>query len=254
MKIKTAIKLALLVVFIVFAGYMSSLSATVPNPSININLGGTNSAPQVANSIKLLVLLTVLALAPSILIMMTSFTRIIIVLAILRQGLGTQQMPPNQILIGIALFLTFFIMTPQIKAIYNNAYKPLQNNQITLQQAYDNAARPLKAFMLKQTRQKDLALFLRVSKTKNPKNEQDLSMGIVIPAFIISELKTAFEMGFMIYIPFLIIDMVVASILMSMGMMMLPPVMISLPFKLLLFVLADGWNLVVMSLFKSFNL
>lgn len=254
MKLKTPIKLSLLVIFIVFAGYMSSLAAAIPNPSININLGGTSSAPQVANSIKLLVLLTVLALAPSILIMMTSFTRIIIVLAILRQGLGTQQMPPNQILIGIALFLTFFIMTPQIKAVYNNAYKPLQNNQITLQQAYDNAAKPLKAFMLKQTRQKDLALFLRVSKTKNPKNEQDLSMGIVIPAFIISELKTAFEMGFMIYIPFLIIDMVVASILMSMGMMMLPPVMISLPFKLLLFVLADGWNLVVMSLFKSFNL
>ncbi len=254
MKIKTAIKLVLLVIFIVFASYMSSLSATVPSPSININLGGTSSAPQVANSIKLLVILTVLALAPSILIMMTSFTRIIIVLAILRQGLGTQQMPPNQILIGIALFLTFFIMTPQIKAVYNNAYKPLQNNQITLQQAYDNAAKPLKAFMLKQTRQKDLALFLRVSKTKNPKNEQELSMGVVIPAFIISELKTAFEMGFMIYIPFLIIDMVVASILMSMGMMMLPPVMISLPFKLLLFVLADGWNLVVMSLFKSFNL
>ncbi len=253
-KTKTIVSLALLILIIIFAGCFSSLAATVPSPSININLGGTNNPVQVADSVKLLVLLTVLALAPSILIMMTSFTRIIIVLAILRQGLGTQQMPPNQILIGIAMFLTFFIMTPQIKAIYNNAYKPLQNNKITLEQAYNRASKPLKSFMLKQTRQKDLALFLRVSKMPNPKNPQDLSMSIVIPAFIISELKTAFEMGFMIYIPFLIIDMVVASILMSMGMMMLPPVMISLPFKLLLFVLANGWNLVVMSLFKSFNL
>ncbi len=254
MKTKIAISLILLIAVSVFIVSISAFSATIPNPSININLGGTNSPPMVANSVKLLVLLTVLALAPSILIMMTSFTRIIVVLAILRQGLGTQQMPPNQILIGIAMFLTFFIMTPQIKAIYQNAYKPLQDNKITLEQAYKRAAAPLKSFMLKQTRQKDLALFLRVSKTPNPKNAQDLSMSVVIPAFIISELKTAFEMGFMIYIPFLIIDMVVASILMSMGMMMLPPVMISLPFKLLLFVLADGWNLVVMSLFKSFHL
>ena len=240
-------------IFFIF-GVIYAHSASIPNPSININLGSTNSPPQVANSVKLLVLLTVLALAPSILIMMTSFTRIIVVLAILRQGLGTQQMPPNQILIGIALFLTFFIMTPQINAIYHNAYVPLENNKISLQEAYKRAAAPLKDFMLKQTRKKDLALFLRVSKSKNPKDKADLSMGVVIPAFIISELKTAFEMGFMIYIPFLIIDMVVASILMSMGMMMLPPVMISLPFKLLLFVLANGWNLVVLSLFKSYHL
>ena len=183
---------------------------------------------------------------------MTSFTRIIIVLAILRQALGTQQMPPNQILIGIALFLTIFLMTPQIKAIYYNAYLPLENNKISLEDAYYRATKPLKKFMLRQTRQKDIALFLRIAHKKNPKNPQELSMGIVIPAFLISELKTAFEIGFIIYIPFLIIDMIVSSILMSMGMMMLPPIMISLPFKLLIFVLANGWNLVVLSLFKSF--
>nr|WP_245526333.1 flagellar type III secretion system pore protein FliP [Hippea maritima] len=231
---------------------MSAFSADVVAPSINITMPTANNPTTIAESIKLLILLTVLALAPSILIMMTSFTRIIIVLAILRQALGTQQMPPNQILIGIALFLTLFIMSPQINTIYKTAYLPLQKNEITLEGAYKNATKPLKTFMLKQTRQKDLALFLRIAKKPNPKNPQELSMDIVIPAFIISELKTAFEMGFIIYIPFLIIDMVVSSILMSMGMMMLPPIMISLPFKLLIFVLADGWNLVVMSLFKSF--
>ncbi len=231
---------------------VSAFSADVVTPSLNITLPATNNPTTVAESIKLLVILTVLALAPSILIMMTSFTRIIIVLAILRQALGTQQMPPNQILIGIALFLTIFIMTPQIKTIYYNSYVPLEKNEIGLEDAYYRATKPLKKFMLKQTRQKDLALFLRIAHLKNPKNSQDLSMGIVIPAFIISELKTAFEIGFIIYIPFLIIDMIVSSILMSMGMMMLPPIMISLPFKLLIFVLADGWNLVVLSLFKSF--
>ncbi len=243
-------KLSLIVLFIFIP--LVAFGADVVTPSLNITLPATNNPTTVAESIKLLVILTVLALAPSVLIMMTSFTRIIIVLAILRQALGTQQMPPNQILIGIALFLTIFIMTPQIKTIYYNAYVPLEKNEIGLEDAYYRATKPLKEFMLKQTRQKDLALFLRIAHLKNPKNPQDLSMGIVIPAFIISELKTAFEIGFIIYIPFLIIDMIVSSILMSMGMMMLPPVMISLPFKLLIFVLADGWNLVVLSLFKSF--
>ncbi len=249
---KRAISVAIAVAAMVVG--LCTVAFAVANPTISINLGATSNPPQVAEAIKLLVILTVLALAPSILIMMTSFTRIIVVLAILRQGLGTQQMPPNQILIGIALFLTIFIMMPQINKIYNDAYKPLADNKIGLEEAYKRAAAPLKAFMLKQTRQKDIALFLRVAHKKNPKNPQELSLGILIPAFIISELKTAFEMGFMFYIPFLIIDMVVSSILMSMGMMMLPPIMISLPFKLLLFVLADGWNLVVLSLFKSFHL
>ncbi len=241
-----------LIVFMLILLPAVAFGASVVAPSLNITLPPVNNPKTVAESIKLLVILTVLALAPSILIMMTSFTRIIIVLAILRQALGTQQMPPNQILIGIALFLTIFIMTPQINAIYKQAYLPLERNQIGLEDAYYRAVKPLKAFMLKQTRQKDLALFLRIAHKKNPKNPQELSMGIVVPAFLISELKTAFEIGFIIYIPFLIIDMIVSSILMSMGMMMLPPIMISLPFKLLIFVLADGWNLVVMSLFKSF--
>ena len=240
--------------FLFFIFIHISYATSVPSPSINVNLGSTDNPAGVASSIKLLVLLTVLALAPAFLVMMTSFTRIIVVLAILRQALGTQQMPPNQILVGIALFLTIFIMNPVINNVYSNAYKPLSQGKIGLDEAYDKAQKPIKNFMLRQTREKDLALFLRVSKSQNPKTKEDLSLSIVVPAFIISELKTAFEMGFMIYIPFLIIDMVVASILMSMGMMMLPPVMISLPFKLLLFVLADGWNLVVMSMFKSFNM
>ncbi len=245
----TAIILIGVVIF-----YADSYAAGIPAPSLSVNLGTANNPLQIANSIKILILLTILAIAPSILIMMTSFTRIIIVLAILRQALGTQQMPPNQILIGISLFLTFFIMGPVFNNIYVNSYKPLMDNKITLKQSYNSAQIPIKQFMLKQTREKDLALFLRMSHSKNPKNPQDISLNIVIPAFIISELKTAFEIGFIIYIPFLIIDMVVASVLMSMGMMMLPPVMISLPFKLLLFVLVDGWNLVVMSIFKSYNL
>ncbi len=245
-------KISFCVVFFLLFLSLFAHGANVVTPSINVTLPATNNPKVIAESIKLLIILTVLALAPSILIMVTSFTRIIIVLAILRQALGTQQMPPNQILIGIALFLTLFIMTPQIKAIYYNAYLPLQKNEISLEDAYYKATKPLKTFMLKQTRQKDLALFLRISHKKNPKNPQELSMGVVIPAFLISELKTAFEIGFIIYIPFLIIDMIVSSILMSMGMMMLPPIMISLPFKLLIFVLADGWHLVVMSLFKSF--
>ena len=241
-----------LIVIILLALPVLTFAADVVTPSINITLPATDNPKTIAESIKILILLTVLALAPSIIVMMTSFTRIIVVLAILRQALGTQQMPPNQVLIGIALFLTFFIMTPQIKSIYYDAYLPLEKNEITLEDAYYKATKPLKEFMLKQTRQKDLALFLRIGHIPNPKNPQELSMGVVIPAFIISELKTAFEIGFMIYIPFLIIDMIVSSVLMSMGMMMLPPIMISLPFKLLIFVLADGWNLVVTSLFKSF--
>ncbi len=244
-------KLSIFFIFIIFVPTIA-FGANVVAPSLSITFPATNSPTVITESIKLLILLTVLALAPSILIMMTSFTRIIIVLAILRQALGTQQMPPNQILIGIALFLTIFLMTPQIKAIYYNAYLPLENNKISLEDAYYRATKPLKKFMLRQTRQKDIALFLRIAHKKNPKNPQELSMGIVIPAFLISELKTAFEIGFIIYIPFLIIDMIVSSILMSMGMMMLPPIMISLPFKLLIFVLANGWNLVVLSLFKSF--
>ena len=202
--------------------------------------------------LNLLLLLTVLSLAPSILVLMTCFTRIVIVLSFVRTALATQQMPPNQVIIGLSLFLTFFIMAPTFQEVNNEALTPLFNNEINLEQAYDKASIPFKEFMSEHTRQKDLALFLEYAQAERPESIQDIPLTALVPAFAISELKTAFQIGFMIFIPFLVIDMVVASVLMSMGMMMLPPVMISLPFKILLFVLVDGWYLVVKSLLQSF--
>ncbi|WNS77187.1 flagellar type III secretion system pore protein FliP [Bacillus sp. DTU_2020_1000418_1_SI_GHA_SEK_038] len=212
-----------------------------------------NSSPaNVSTSVKLILMLTVLSLAPGILILMTCFTRIIIVLSFVRTALATQQMPPNQVLIGLALFLSFFIMAPTFQQVNEEALTPLFNEEINLEQAYEKAAIPFKEFMSAHTRQKDLALFLEYSKAEAPKSIEDIPLTALVPAFAISEIKTAFQIGFMIFIPFLVIDMVVASVLMSMGMMMLPPVMISLPFKILLFVLVDGWYLVVKSLLQSF--
>ncbi|MEN1966862.1 flagellar type III secretion system pore protein FliP [Lentibacillus sp. N15] len=207
----------------------------------------------VATSVKLLLLLTVLSLAPSILILMTSFTRIIIVLSFVRTSLATQQMPPNQVLVGIALFLTFFIMAPTFHQVYDDGLKPLFDDEITLDEAYTKASAPMKDFMAKHTRQKDLALFMNYAEMEKPETVQDIPITTLVPAFAISELKTAFQMGFMIFVPFLVIDMAVASVLMSMGMMMLPPVMISLPFKILLFVLVDGWYLITHSLLEGFQ-
>ncbi|MFC7320458.1 flagellar type III secretion system pore protein FliP [Halobacillus campisalis] len=206
----------------------------------------------VATSVRLLLLLTVLSLAPGILILMTSFTRILIVLSFVRTSLATQQMPPNQVLIGIALFMTFFIMAPTFQEVNDQALTPLFNEEITLDEAYEEASVPMKDFMAKHTRQKDLALFMGYSEMDQPETIQDVPMTTLVPAFAISELKTAFQMGFMIFVPFLVIDMAVASVLMSMGMMMLPPVMISLPFKILLFVLVDGWYLISKSLLEGF--
>lgn len=211
-----------------------------------------NGEPQfTVDTIKVLILLTVLSLAPSFLILTTCFTRIIVVLSFLRNALGTQQSPPNQILIGLALFLTFFVMQPTYSRVMDEAVKPFIEEQINHEEAFNRAAVPMKEFMLSKTREKDLALFLRASGKGNVESPMDLTMTTVVPAFALSELRTAFSIGFIIYIPFLVIDMVVASILMSMGMFMLPPVMISLPFKILLFVLVDGWYLVVESLLKS---
>ena len=207
---------------------------------------------ETVNSVKLLMLLTVLTVAPSFLILTTSFTRIVIVFSFLRNALGTQQAPPNQALVGLALFLTLFIMQPVYTQVMTEAVTPFMENEITQQEAIDRAIIPMKQFMLKETREKDLALFLRASGSENVATPMDLSLTTVVPAFAISEMKTAFSIGFIIYLPFLVIDMVVASILMSMGMMMLPPVMISLPFKILLFVLVDGWYLMVESLLNSF--
>lgn len=212
----------------------------------------SNSPENVSTSVKLLLLLTVLSLAPSILILMTCFTRIVVVLSFVRTALATQQMPPNQVIVGLSLFLTFFIMAPTFQQVNKDALTPLFNEKITLEQAYDKASVPFKEFMSAHTRQKDLQLFLDYAKVDKPKTVQDIPLTALVPAYAISELKTAFQIGFMIFIPFLVIDMVVASILMSMGMMMLPPVMISLPFKILLFVMVDGWYLVVKSLLESF--
>ncbi len=224
-------------------------ASLIPNISLNIGDGQGGSA----DTLKILLMLTVLTLAPSILIMMTSFTRIIIVFSFVRSALGLQQTPPNQVLVGLALFLTMFVMNPVINEINTTAYTPLKNNEITQDQAISNATVPLKNFMLKQTKNEDLKLFISLSKQETPANIDAVSIGTVIPAFITSELKRAFTIGFIIYLPFLIIDMVVASVLMSMGMVMLPPVMISLPFKLMLFVLVDGWGLIVKTLVVSFN-
>ncbi|AGF27742.1 flagellar biosynthetic protein FliP [Bacillus amyloliquefaciens] len=217
-----------------------------------VNLFNSSSPTEVSSTVKLLLLLTVFSVAPGILILMTCFTRIVIVLSFVRTSLATQNMPPNQVLIGLALFLTFFIMAPTFSEINKEALTPLMDNKISLDEAYTKAEKPIKEYMSKHTRQKDLALFMNYAKMKKPESIQDIPLTTMVPAYAISELKTAFQMGFMIFIPFLIIDMVVASVLMSMGMMMLPPVMISLPFKILLFVLVDGWYLIVKSLLDSF--
>jgi len=203
-------------------------------------------------SIQTLLTLTALTFIPAVVLMMTSFTRIVIVLSLLRHALGTQTSPPNQVVIGLSLFLTFFIMAPVADRVYSEAYQPLAENRISFQQALDRAAVPVRAFMLKQTRETDLALFARMAKVDRIEKADETPMRIVIPAFVTSELKTAFQIGFVIFIPFLVIDMVVASTLMSMGMMMMSPVMVSLPMKLMLFVLVDGWHLLVGSLVASF--
>jgi len=203
--------------------------------------------------IEVFLIISFLSLLPAILIMFTSFTRVVVVLAFLRQALGGQQIPPNPVIIGLAIFLTLFIMSPTIDVVTRDAISPYIGKQITIEEAFKRAEPPIKGFMLRQTRQKDIALFLDIAKEKVPERPEELPLRVVVPAFAISELKTSFEIGFLIFIPFLIIDMVVSSILLSMGMMMLPPVLISLPFKLLLFVLVDGWNLVVGSIVRSFQ-
>ena len=224
----------------------------LPIPTIKIGVGEAKDSGEVSVLIQILFLLTILSLAPAILIMMTSFTRLIVVFSFLRQAIGTHQMPPNQIMIGLALFLTFFIMTPVWQSIQEKALVPYMDKKISQSQAIDEALKPIRKFMFKQTREKDLALFINLTKAPKPKNTEDIPTTVLLPAYMISELKTAFQIGFLLYVPFLVIDMVVSSILLSIGMMMLPPMMLSLPLKLLLFVLVDGWYLVVGSMVKSF--
>lgn len=228
------------------------ISADISFPTFNLSINKGDGPGGTSVLMQIIFLLTVLSLAPAILTLMTSFTRLAIVFAFLRQGLGTQQTPSNQIIAGLSLFLTFFIMMPVWQNINQNALQPYLNEEISQEAAFKAATDPLRQFMMKQTREKDLALFVKMSKTPRPNTPADIPIMVLIPAFVISELKTAFVIGFFIFVPFLVIDMVVASVLLSMGMMMLPPIMISLPFKIMLFVLMDGWNLLIGSLIKSF--
>lgn len=222
-------------------------------PTLSLGFTSTDKPEDVVGVIKIIILLTVLTLAPAIIIMMTSFTRIVVVLAFIRQALGTPQMPPNQLIIGLALFLTFFVMSPFLGDINSKALQPYLKGTVTQEQAFDEVMKPLRKFMFAQTRDSDLKLFLGMGNVVQPKTRADVPSLVLIPAFVTSELKTAFEIGFIIYLPFLIIDMVVASVLMAMGMMMVPPVVVSLPFKLMVFVLVDGWQLIIGSLVKSFG-
>jgi flagellar biosynthetic protein FliP len=226
--------------------------AAIPLPTIQLGVGQADNPEQVSILLQILFLLTVLSLAPAILVMMTSFTRLAVVLSLVRQALGTQQMPPTQIIIGLSLLLTFFLMSPVYNEINKEALQPYLAEEISQKVALEKALKPIRAFMFKHTRKKDLSLFINIAKMDKPKDLEGIPITVVVSAFVVSELKTAFSIGFLIYIPFLVIDMVVASVLLSMGMMMLPPFMVSLPFKLMLFVLIDGWSLLVGSLVKSF--
>jgi len=232
-------------------GWAATPDTTVPLSSIDMDQNADSG--KVGVVMRIFLLLTVLSLAPSILVMVTSFTRIAIVLSLLKQAMGTNQLPPSQIIVGLSLFLTFFIMTPVWETVNQEAVKPYLANELSSQEAMQKAIQPIRKFMIKHTREKDLTMMVDVAKMQRPKNIDEIPMQVLIPSFIMSELKTAFQIGFMLYVPFLIIDMVVASVLLSMGMMMLPPVMVSLPFKLMIFVLIDGWYLIVGSLVKSFT-
>lgn len=223
-------------------------------PTISIDLKETDEPSDFVPAIKIIGLLTVLSVAPAILLMMTSFTRILVVLSFVRQALGTATMPPNQVIVGLSLFLTMFTMAPVIETVRDKAYTPYVDKQISPDQAFEEMLKPVRKFMLAQTRETDLEMFYAISQQARPASVDDVSMTALMPAFMVSELKTAFQIGFLIYIPFLVIDMVVSSVLMAMGMMMLPPTVVSLPFKLILFVLVDGWTLIVENIVKSFNL
>jgi len=252
MKLACALLMITIFSLLVSVNEVYSEEPSIATPFFTVGVDKAKGPAEPTVILQIFLLMTVLSLAPAILIMLTSFTRIVIVLSLLRRALGTNQMPPNQVMVGLALFLTFFIMTPVWQQMNQDALQPYLEKKIDHQQAFDSAAKPLKEFMFKQTREKDLALFVDIAKAERPRTIEDIPTKVLIPSFIISEVKTAFQIGLLLYVPFLIIDMVVASVLLSMGMMMLPPIMISLPFKLMLFVLADGWYLLVGSLVKSF--
>ncbi len=239
----------LLLLVLAFSSFLGAEAVQIP--TMNFELAAPNTPQQLVSSLNVLVLLTLLFLAPSMVLVMTTFTRFVIVFGFLRQALGTQQVPPTQLLVMLGMILTFFVMEPVGTKAYEQGVKPYIEEKIGYEEAFTKTALPFKNFMIRNTREKDLALFLRIRKMENPATVDDVPLSIIIPAFVISELKTAFEIGFLLFLPFLVIDMVVASILMSMGMMMLPPVMIALPFKILVFVLIDGWNLLIGNLIAS---
>lgn len=247
---RTAAGLALL---LVVPGPAPAAAQALAVPRITIEAGPAGSPAEVSTAVQMLVVLTVLSLAPAILLMLTSFTRIVIVLSLVRQAVGIQQLPPNQVILGLSLFLTLFVMAPVGQEIHRTAWAPYTERRIGQAEALTRALEPLRAFMVRQTRQPDLALMVQLARLPQPATPADLPTHVLVPAFALSEIKTAFQMGFVLFVPFLVIDLVVASVLMSMGMLMLPPVMISLPFKLLLFVLADGWHLVVRALVTGYQ-
>ena len=253
MQRKFKVSIIIILLLLVVVGGISYAETDISLFGKNINITDTNDAEGYVSSIQLLVIFTVLTLAPSILMMMTSFTRILVVLSFVRNALGTQQIPQNQILIGLALFLTFFIMSPVVTEINDDALQPYIREEISQEKMIENTMEPIRSFMFKQTKEKDMGLFLKIAKIDKIETIEDIPTTILIPSFIISEIKAAFQIGFIIFVPFLVIDMVVASTLMAMGMMMLPPAMISLPFKLLLFIMVDGWNLIIGQLVNSFN-
>lgn len=250
------ISLIALLILVLSAGSAYAQGAggqTIPLPKIGIDIGASDSGKDVSVTLQILLLMTILSLAPSIMIMTTSYLRLIIVFHFLKTALGTQQMPPSQLLAGMALFITFFIMAPTFSKINDEALTPLMDNKITTKEAYDKGIEPLREFMFRNTREQDLELFIGLANMTRPSNRNDIPTYILIPAFVISELRAGFIIGFFLFIPFIMVDMIVSSILLSMGMMMLPPMMISLPFKILLFILVDGWNLIIGSVVRSFQ-
>ena len=239
--------------FLLLLIFSNAADAAPIIPSINVEVGTADSPQEVSTTLQIMALLTIVTIAPGILIMTTAFIRVVVIIGFLKNALGTQTVPSNQVILGLAMFLTFYIMAPYWSQANENGIQPYLNGQISVEEAIDNTVAPVREFMFRQTREADLALFVNLSEAERPNTQDDVSTFVLIPAFMISELKTAFQIGFMIYIPFIVIDMIVATTLMSMGMMMLPPVMISLPFKILLFVMIDGWHLLINSIIVSFK-
>lgn len=227
--------------------------AALSLPNINVGMNTINTPQEFTQGVQVLIMLTILTLAPSIIIMTTAFIRIVIVLSLTRQAIGTATLPPNQVIVGLALILTFFVMSPTLSKINETAYQPYMKNVITQQQALDNSMKPIRDFMFKQVKETELALFVKLAKIEKPKNKDDVPTYVLIPSFVLSELKTAFKIGFVVFLPFLVIDLVVASVLVSMGMMFLPPTTIAMPFKLIMFVMVDGWFLITKSLIEGFG-